>query len=213
MVEDNLEFPKTIRAYFDSATSPLNPYNRQHDSFVYGTLPMFLTKAVGDRIGRKGYDGSYLVGRVLSGLFDLISVWLAYRIARRFGGRKAALIAAALLAFCPLGIQLSHFWGVDSFLTTFSAATLLGCVRIAQGRTSWRSILATGVALGLAVACKITALALFAPLGVAILVDAFGVASLADAVGIRAAGGPSHRGRHALWRIAARSAAAAARRS
>jgi YYY domain-containing protein len=172
MVEETLEFPKTVGSYFDSAKSPLNPYNRGHDSFVYGTLPMFMTKALGDAIGKRGYDGSYLVGRALSGFFDLWTVWLVYRIARRFGGRRAALLAAAFLAFCPLGIQLSHFWGVDSFLTTFSAATLLGCVRIAQGRATWRGRLATGVALGLAVACKITGLALFAPLGVAVLVDA-----------------------------------------
>ena len=200
MVEDNLEFPKSIRGYFDSATSPLNPYNRQHDSFVYGTLPMVLTKAIGDAIGRKGYDGAYLVGRALSGLFDLVSVWLVYRIGRRLGGRKAGLTAAALIAFCPLGIQLSHFWGVDSFLTTFAAATLLGCVRIAQGRASWKGLIVTGVAAGLAVACKVTALALLAPLGIAILLDASGGKSR---------GWPPHRGR-AIRRVVARSAAAAA---
>lgn len=172
MVEENLEFPKSVGQYFDSATSPLNPYNRQHDSFVYGTLPMVVTKAIADRIGKPGYDRAYLVGRALSGFFDLFTVWIAYRIGRRLSGRKAGLMAAAFIAFCPLGIQLSHFWGVDSFLTTFCAATLLGCVRIVQGRVSWKSLAVTGVALGLAVACKITALALFAPLGIAILIQA-----------------------------------------
>ncbi len=172
MVEEHIAFPKTVREYFDSAASPLNPYNRQHDSFVYGSLPMVLTKLLGSVVGKKGYDGSYLVGRFLSGLFDIVTVWLVYGIARRLGGRSAGLVAAALLAFCPLAIQLSHFWTVDSFLTTFVAATLLGCIRIARGRSSWKSLAATGVALGLATACKITALALLAPLGVAILVDA-----------------------------------------
>ncbi|MEP7131627.1 MAG: glycosyltransferase family 39 protein, partial [Acidobacteriota bacterium] len=140
MVEENLEFPKSVRQYFDSATSPLNPYNRKHDSFVYGTLPLFLTKAVAKLIHRPGYDGAYLVGRALSALFDLATVWLTYLIARRFGRRRAALGAAALIAFCPLGIQLAHFWTVDSFLTTFVAAALLGSVRIAQGRSSWGGV-------------------------------------------------------------------------
>ncbi len=172
MVEENLEFPKSVREYFDSATSPLNPYNRKHDSFVYGTLPLFVTKVVAKFLHRPGYDGAYLVGRALSALFDLATVWLTYLIARRFAGRRTALAAAALMAFCPLGIQLSHFWTVDSFLTTFVAAALLGSVRIAQGRSSSGGVAATGAALGLAVACKITALALFGAVGVALLVEA-----------------------------------------
>ncbi|MDQ2869129.1 MAG: DUF2298 domain-containing protein [Acidobacteriota bacterium] len=172
MVEENLEAPKSIRNYFDSATSPLNPYNRKHDSFVYGTLPLFLTRAVAHAVHRPGYDGAYLVGRALSALFDLVTVWLTYLIARRFGGRRPALAASALIAFCPLAIQLAHYWTVDSFLTTFVAATLLGSVRIAQGKSSWGGVAATGAALGLAVACKITALALFGAVGLALLVEA-----------------------------------------
>ncbi len=82
-------------------------------------------------------------------------------------------MAAGLSTFCVLGIQLSHFWAVDTFLTTFTAAALYGTVRIAQGRSGWRGHAATGVAIGLAAACKIPALALLLPLGVAILVRAF----------------------------------------
>jgi YYY domain-containing protein len=172
MVEENLEFPKSVRQYFDSATSPLNPYNRGHDSFVYGTLPMVVTKALGDAIGRKGYDGAYVVGRVLSAIFDLVTIWMTYLLARRLRGRRAGLMAATLIAFCPLGIQLSHFWTVDSFLTTFEAVALVACLRIAQGRASSKGVVGAGVVLGLAVACKITALALIVPLGIAILLDA-----------------------------------------
>ncbi|HTD51427.1 MAG TPA: hypothetical protein VK780_00255, partial [Thermoanaerobaculia bacterium] len=40
MVEEALTFPRHISEYFDSAHSPLNPYNRGHDSYVYGTLPL-----------------------------------------------------------------------------------------------------------------------------------------------------------------------------
>ena len=103
---------------------------------MYGTLPIFVTKVVADAVGKTGYDGAYIVGRALSAFADLASVWLAYLLARRFSkDRRVALAAAALLAFCPLGLQLSHFWAVDTFLTAFSTATLLGAVRLAQGRT------------------------------------------------------------------------------
>lgn len=170
MVEEKIAFPKSAGAYFDSARSTLNPYNRGEGSFVYGSLPMVLAKAVAPLFGRAGYDFTYVIGRALSGVFDLFTVFLVYRIARRFAQRRAALLAAALMAFCVLGIQLSHFWAVDTYLTTFSAATMLGAVRIAQGRSRWRGEALTGIALGLAVACKITALALLLPLGVAVLV-------------------------------------------
>ncbi|MGE5277260.1 MAG: DUF2298 domain-containing protein [Acidobacteriota bacterium] len=169
MVEEHLLFPKSVSEYLDSAHSPLNPYNRGHDSFVYGTFPVFLTKALAAAAHKDGYDGSYLFGRALSALFDLATVWLVYRLARRFGGRRTALAAASLLAFCPLGIQLSHFWAVDTFLATFATLTLYGCVRLARGRSGPAGDAATGLALGLAVACKVTGLALFAAVGIALL--------------------------------------------
>ena len=170
MVEEKIAFPKSVGDYFDSKRSTLNPYNRGEGSFVYGSLPMVLAKAVAQPLGKAGYDGTYRVGRALSGVFDLLTVWLVYRITRRFTNRRAALLSAGLMAFCVLGIQLSHFWAVDTYLTTFSAAALLGAVRIAQGRSGRGSDALTGMALGLAVACKITALALLLPLGLAVLV-------------------------------------------
>ncbi len=190
MVEEKVTFPGSLSAYFDSAHSTLNPYNNGFGSFVYGTLPLALAKAAGRLAGRTGYDGTYLAGRALSALFDLVTVWLVYRIARRFAGRATALLAAALLSFCAFSIQLSHFWTVDTFLTTFTAAVLLGSVRIAQGRAGWIEDAAIGVGLGLAAACKITALALLLPVGVAVLVRAL--------PGIRAGG----RSR-ARWLLAA----------
>ena len=134
---------------------------------------MVFAKAVAPLLGKKGYGETHLVGRALSGFFDLLTVWLVYRITRRFTHRRAALFAAGLSAFCVLGIQLSHFWAVDAVLTAFTAAALYGAVRIAQDRSGIAGDALTGVAIGLAAACKITALALFAPVGIALLVRAF----------------------------------------
>ena len=63
MVEEKLAFPKTASEYFDAKRSPLDPYNRGEGSFVYGTLPMVAAKAIGPLFGRRGYDGTYLIGR------------------------------------------------------------------------------------------------------------------------------------------------------
>ncbi len=188
MVEEKLTLPHSLAEYFDSSRSSLNPYNHGEGSFVYGSLPMLLAKAVGAAVGRKGYDGAYLVGRALSGLFDLLTVWIVYRITRRFAYRRASLYAAALIAFCVLGIQLSHFWAVDTFLTTFTAAALLGAVRMAQGRSGILHAAGTGVALGLAIACKITALALFAPVGLALCIGAYRSGARPLAAGLRVLG-------------------------
>jgi YYY domain-containing protein len=175
MVEEKLSMPDRLSDYFDSTRSSLDPYNRGYGSFVYGTLPVLLAKGVGKVLGKTGYDGTYLVGRVLSGLFDLLTAWIAYLLTRRAApllGRGAAFLAAGLLAFCPLAIQLSHFWAVDTFLTTFTALTLLGAVRHASGRSRLWEDAATGIALGLAVSCKVTGLGLFLPVGVAVLIRA-----------------------------------------
>ena len=175
MVEEKLRAPDSLADYFDGSRSTLNPYNQGHGSFVYGTLPVLLAKAIGQVFGKTGYDGTYLVGRVLSGLFDLLTAWAAYLLTRRVAprlGRNAALVAAGFLLFCPLSIQLSHFWAVDTFLTTFSALTLLGAVRHAAGRSGWGGDALTGIAAGLAVSCKVTGLGLFFPIGVAVLIRA-----------------------------------------
>ena len=175
MVEEKLVLPDRLGDYFDGSRSTLNPYNRGHGSFVYGTLPVVLAKAVGNLFGKTGYGGTYLVGRLLSGLFDLLTAWIAYLLTRRVAprlGRNAALAAAGFLLFCPLSIQLSHFWTVDTFLTTFTALALLGSVRHAAGRSGIGGDVATAIAVGLAVACKITGLGLFLPLGVAVLIRA-----------------------------------------
>lgn len=43
-----VELPDRWSLYLDTANSPLNPYNRGHGFFVYGTLPLFLTRAVAE---------------------------------------------------------------------------------------------------------------------------------------------------------------------
>src|SRR5205823_7103015 len=56
MVDTALQWPSTFAQYFDSARSPLNPYNRNFGNFVYGTLPVFLLKGVGSALDKDNYD-------------------------------------------------------------------------------------------------------------------------------------------------------------
>jgi uncharacterized membrane protein len=146
---------KAWGGYFDTACSPLNPVNRGHGYYVYGTLPIFLVRYVGEAIGQTGYGQIHLLGRALSALADIVTLLVLFAIARRLYGEKVALLASALFAAAALPIQQSHYFTVDNFAVMFGAATFYFAVR-AQQEGKWLDFAAAGVLLGAAVACKIS---------------------------------------------------------
>jgi YYY domain-containing protein len=183
MVVSALELPQSIGQFFDSTASPMSPYNKGYDFFVYGTLPIFIVKVVAEIANEAnqalnlwsspsgfplhlvGYDGVHLVGRALSGIFDLGCVWLIYVIGQRLYSKRAGLLAALFYAFAALPLQQSHFFTVDTFGTFFALVTFYFAVRVAQGG-GWGTYLALGASLGASVACRIN----LAPLaGIALL--------------------------------------------
>jgi YYY domain-containing protein len=183
MVETSIQPVQSLNEYFDTEKSSLNPHNRGYGFFVYGTLPIFLTRYVGEWLGQTGYDQIHLVGRQLSTLMDLGVVLLVYLIALRLYRRPPlALLAAALAAFSVLPIQLSHYFTVDTFTNFFGMLAFYFAVWLLPNREDplppgppaihpndrvrtwlrgeWRSAvpyLLFGTALGMAMACKINA--------------------------------------------------------
>ncbi len=179
MVLDAMKLPKSLGEFFDSTKSPMSPYNKNYNFFVYGTLPLFIVRVVaevannfnkvaqlwtvspGNPIYLIGYDGVYLVGRALSGIFDLGCVFLAFVIGRRLYSRKVGLLAAVFYAFAVLPLQQSHFYTVDTFGTFFALLTFYFAVRVARGGESahrgggWGSYLGLGAGLGASLACRI----------------------------------------------------------
>ena len=69
--------------YFDTACSSLNPNNRGHGFFVYGTLPIFATRYIAEWTGETGYGDVHLVGRQLSAFVDLLSIIFLYFIVKK----------------------------------------------------------------------------------------------------------------------------------
>ncbi len=47
-VTSAIQPPKDLSEYFNSAISPLNPYNHNFGLFVYGDLPIFITRYAAD---------------------------------------------------------------------------------------------------------------------------------------------------------------------
>lgn len=185
--------------WFFSPNSPLNPHFFAYGSLPIYLLAIvahglaWLTAAThgafhpSDGGAFDDYNHFTLVGRALSALFDTGSVIVGSLIARKLAGRWAGLLAAALIAVIPFDVQVSHFYAVDTPTLFFILLTLLACVMIAQyatrtgakrpvGReaarqswTMWALGAFAGVAFGLAVATKISAAPLLAPILFAVI--------------------------------------------
>jgi YYY domain-containing protein len=136
MVGSSIEPVGSLSEYFDTANSSLNPHNRGHGFYVYGTLPMFLTRyAVQAVFGQSGLVEMTDAGRTLAALMDLLIVLLVYLVANRLYGRSVALLAAAFSAATVLQIQQAHYFTMDPFITFFTVLAIYFSVQIATG--SW----------------------------------------------------------------------------
>ena len=144
-------------------TLDLNP-----DFFAYGSLPIYLLKAangagqwLAQEFRQPLFGNFFFVGRLLSAFFGSLTLVMIYFFGCRFFSRRTGLLAATFLCFTVLHIQLSHFLTVDVMLTFFIVLTLYLFGLLAEGEHPLRDYLAAGVALGLALAVKISALPLY----------------------------------------------------
>lgn len=163
MVAGGLGWPSTFSHYLDTSTSPLNPHNREYPFYVYGTFPVIFVKLVAEIVGMSDYDGLTLVGRFISALFDTGVVVLVSLISIRLtNSKKAALLASLLYTLSVLPIQLSHFYATDTFLVFFLSLSFYLLVSIQSSKHPHVFSALLGMAFGLAISSKISAV-YFAP--------------------------------------------------
>ena len=179
----SLRLPASWDEFWDPQRSPLNPLwdlNAQRSrSFTYGHFPLYLGIAMGEtmhtlapvaeRLGVAettvalmaradgACDAIAVAGRLVIALLDTLTIFLLFLLGRRIFGTGAGLIAAAFYAFTAQAIQLSHFFAMDPASTTFTVLAVLGAVMMVQER-SWRAAVISGIAVGLAIASKFSAL-------------------------------------------------------
>ncbi len=169
----SLSWPASLSQFLNPATSPLNPH-----FFAYGSFPLYLLALLGKLVIHNltqpdAFVRLTLLGRALSAVFDsgtiLLSGLLGLALTRnttpdRSPDWRVGLLAAGLVAFTPLQIQLAHFFAVDSVLLFFVMLTLLACVQVVESShlTTW--LIVAGAGYGLAMATKFSALPLVVPL-------------------------------------------------
>ncbi|HYN88484.1 MAG TPA: glycosyltransferase family 39 protein [Ardenticatenaceae bacterium] len=173
IVAGGMERPASL-AEFVSPASPINPFwdpeAGESRRFAYGHLPVYLLRAAGSaalRLGIEGPEGELqylgLVGRALSVATELLTIVLTYALGRRLFGVTAGLLAAAGVALATLHVQQAHFYTVDPPLVTLVMLALLAMTIVAETGSHRASIVA-GVASGLAIGTKSSALIILFPL-------------------------------------------------
>jgi YYY domain-containing protein len=194
MVAPTIEWPRRLGDLLDPRRSTLNPLwvpdgqgGGSVRNFAYGHLPLYLQAFAGQALARLGaemrgwgdryqeiandlmiygsYGGISYVGRALSALADLGTIYLVFLLGWRIYGERVGLLGAALTAVAVMHIQLSHFSTFDVITTFFIILSVYGsvCVVQARERSMWPTLWA-GVAAGLAVASKFSAAPLVAVL-------------------------------------------------
>jgi len=167
------KWPVSWVQFLNPVESPLNPH-----FFAYGSFPLYLLALVAHLLGYNLADPANfvkitLVGRAISALFDsgtvFLTGWLTFLLVKESESRLSsawhvALFAAALVAFTPLQLQLSHFYAVDTMLVFFVMLTFVACVKLTQTEKLMRWAFIAGVAYGLALATKFSAAPLVVPL-------------------------------------------------
>jgi YYY domain-containing protein len=167
MVVERVGWPASVGEYLDEARSPLNPRNNNFGFWVYGDLAITIVKgatlalnALTDpEIPWDSYGRNYLVGRAVSGFFDLGTLFMLFLLARAlYRDRRVALLAAFLYGITVLAIQHSHFWVVDNFSTFFVTLTLYWLVRIFTSERAGNPLLyiLAGTFFGVALATKVS---------------------------------------------------------
>ncbi len=117
-----------VSTYFNTAESTLNPANRGYTFFVYGTLPIFIIRYLGEALGQTDYHSITLLGRQVSAVFDIFTILLVFMVGKRLYNRWVGLIGAGFYAMAVLPIQLSHFMTVDTATNTFAFLAVYGAV-------------------------------------------------------------------------------------
>lgn len=139
-------------------------HNLDPNFFNYGSLPIYLLKGISQLIDTlfsttiSNYLGMLYVGRYLSILFDVITVFLIYKTTRLLGNdERTAFFASFIYAIAIFPIQNAHFFTVDTLLTCLSTLFIYQLLLFFKHH-SWKLLTTIGITFAAMMATKITAI-------------------------------------------------------
>ncbi len=158
----DISFPEgdEWKDFFNPDKGTLNP-----GSFNWGSMPHYALKFVQYVYAPIDWLDIYELrypGRILSSIFDSLSVLFIFLISRYIFNNKVALLSAFLTSFSVIHIQLSHFYAVDTFSTAFVLGTIYYSLRVTYEGGRKNSLL-TGAMFGFALTTKFSVMPLVIP--------------------------------------------------
>ncbi len=162
MVGDAMKLPKAFAGYLNPQISSLNPTNIGFPFYVYGTFPVLINKLLAMVFNNDNYSSFTLQGRGFSAFLDVLNIILVFFLVRRFQlkrnkDERLAYLASFFYAIAVLPIQLSHFFTVDTFLSTFLLASLYFA-------TEKKTVILSGIFFALAASSKVNAVYFLPPI-------------------------------------------------
>ena len=151
----------SISVLLDPERSPLNSHWFPLGSILIYALVFF--RSVIELFADIELLDMRYVGRTLSALADVGTVFMVYVLGRRMFGQRVGLLGAALTALAVVHIQHSHFYRPETFSNLALLASFWAMLRVVEGRRV-KDSLVLGLMVGLAMAPKVSVLPLVLPL-------------------------------------------------
>jgi Dolichyl-phosphate-mannose-protein mannosyltransferase len=156
-----------------------------------------------------------IVGRILAAAFGVATLVIAYQLGKLLYGRRAGLVAMALLALMPYHVTVSRQVLLDAPMVFFATAALYALARYcSQHGARW--LVVTGALMGLAIITKETAVVLFGGMycffvlsqavklrfrRAALALGIAGLIALAFPLTLRLAGATRSGGNYLVWQL------------
>ncbi|MEP7292128.1 MAG: glycosyltransferase family 39 protein, partial [Chloroflexota bacterium] len=184
-------------SYFDAYCSTLNPLNSLSSTglYVYGTLPLLITRGAGEVMVRASewlahnvlansdpslityngsqwvsYDGIHLVWRFLSALSEMAVIVLVFLIGVKLHDKWIGLLAALFYSAAVFSIQMAHFGTVDAMASFFAMLSVWFAIKV-QRDGHLLDYALFGIAFGCSVASRINLVPIAALIAVAALLQ------------------------------------------
>jgi hypothetical protein len=172
-----LKLPSSLSEYFDQKNSGLNPRNYGRDFFVYGNLPLSISKLTTNLLKQNSLEEITITGRLLSILADLMVIPIIYLIVllleKNLKGEglkihpDTKLWASLIYGLSVLPIQQAHFFTTDTFLNFFLISSFYFSLKYFFEKKFFYLIV-SGIFWGLALASKISGIFIL-PLNLSII--------------------------------------------